>query len=308
MAEFEQVFEEDNRFLYSENEEHWDNWVLEFMETPAFDELSDYEQENMSDLGWILFREMEEQEINVVPFEWTERKVVEVVEKTIKTVLWETEEEFNGFKTTTLALMRFLVEEKQHLNKDADFLTQLTGLICSETTEYDEVRSFQLFSKELMKEAGKLGIDLAKNPERMDEIAERVNHNLEILERYAQFLEEYDGDEDKALAALENDEERKVVLDEIMETMIIPEDEFSERIMQQVLSKMQRLLKKYRGNQDKAFDELPLEEQRYMVTYMMQQQQEEERQMPVVRSEPKIGRNDPCPCGSGKKYKKCHGA
>ena len=28
----------------------------------------------------------------------------------------------------------------------------------------------------------------------------------------------------------------------------------------------------------------------------------------VVRAEPKVGRNDPCPCGSGKKYKKCHGA
>jgi uncharacterized protein YchJ len=28
---------------------------------------------------------------------------------------------------------------------------------------------------------------------------------------------------------------------------------------------------------------------------------------PVYRSEPKVGRNDPCPCGSGKKYKKCHG-
>ena len=27
----------------------------------------------------------------------------------------------------------------------------------------------------------------------------------------------------------------------------------------------------------------------------------------VVRSEAKIGRNDPCPCGSGKKYKKCCG-
>jgi len=24
-----------------------------------------------------------------------------------------------------------------------------------------------------------------------------------------------------------------------------------------------------------------------------------------VRTSPKIGRNDPCPCGSGKKYKKC---
>ena len=28
---------------------------------------------------------------------------------------------------------------------------------------------------------------------------------------------------------------------------------------------------------------------------------------PVRHSEKKVGRNDPCPCGSGKKYKKCHG-
>jgi preprotein translocase subunit SecA len=28
----------------------------------------------------------------------------------------------------------------------------------------------------------------------------------------------------------------------------------------------------------------------------------------VKRDSPKVGRNDPCPCGSGKKFKKCHGA
>jgi uncharacterized protein len=28
----------------------------------------------------------------------------------------------------------------------------------------------------------------------------------------------------------------------------------------------------------------------------------------IKREEPKVGRNDPCPCGSGKKYKACHGA
>lgn len=28
----------------------------------------------------------------------------------------------------------------------------------------------------------------------------------------------------------------------------------------------------------------------------------------VRRSEPKVGRNEPCPCGSGRKYKHCHGA
>ncbi|MEQ1796234.1 MAG: SEC-C metal-binding domain-containing protein [Nitrospira sp.] len=27
----------------------------------------------------------------------------------------------------------------------------------------------------------------------------------------------------------------------------------------------------------------------------------------MERVEDKVGRNDPCPCGSGKKYKKCHG-
>ena len=28
---------------------------------------------------------------------------------------------------------------------------------------------------------------------------------------------------------------------------------------------------------------------------------------PMVRGERKVGRNEPCPCGSGKKYKQCHG-
>ena len=29
---------------------------------------------------------------------------------------------------------------------------------------------------------------------------------------------------------------------------------------------------------------------------------------PFVRPLPKVGRNEPCPCGSGRKYKHCHGA
>jgi preprotein translocase subunit SecA len=36
--------------------------------------------------------------------------------------------------------------------------------------------------------------------------------------------------------------------------------------------------------------------------------EEEGKVKTVVRDQPKVGRNDPCPCGSGKKYKKCHGA
>ena len=33
----------------------------------------------------------------------------------------------------------------------------------------------------------------------------------------------------------------------------------------------------------------------------------EKNHTPIVNTEPKIGRNDPCPCGSGKKYKNCCG-
>ncbi|MGH8190997.1 MAG: SEC-C metal-binding domain-containing protein [Rhodanobacteraceae bacterium] len=29
---------------------------------------------------------------------------------------------------------------------------------------------------------------------------------------------------------------------------------------------------------------------------------------PIARSHPKVGRNDPCPCGGGKKFKNCCGA
>ena len=36
------------------------------------------------------------------------------------------------------------------------------------------------------------------------------------------------------------------------------------------------------------------------------QQMAEEKK--VIRATIKVGRNDPCPCGSGKKFKSCHGA
>ncbi len=37
------------------------------------------------------------------------------------------------------------------------------------------------------------------------------------------------------------------------------------------------------------------------------QPQGEQRTKQIVLEQPKVGRNEPCPCGSGKKYKKCHG-
>jgi preprotein translocase subunit SecA len=38
-----------------------------------------------------------------------------------------------------------------------------------------------------------------------------------------------------------------------------------------------------------------------------QDQVAEAKARPEIREQPKVGRNDPCPCGSGKKYKYCCG-
>lgn len=41
--------------------------------------------------------------------------------------------------------------------------------------------------------------------------------------------------------------------------------------------------------------------------FATEQEAEDDQHQPFVRKDPKIGRNDPCWCGSGKKFKQCHG-
>jgi uncharacterized protein len=41
--------------------------------------------------------------------------------------------------------------------------------------------------------------------------------------------------------------------------------------------------------------------------YKNGQAQRSRQALPFRRAKPKVGRNDPCPCGSGRKYKQCHG-
>ena len=59
-----------------------------------------------------------------------------------------------------------------------------------------------------------------------------------------------------------------------------------------------QLLEQSIDNQEK-YEELLLE--------ASENGEEAPKQQTVKRSTPKVGRNDPCPCGSGLKYKKCCG-
>ena len=44
-----------------------------------------------------------------------------------------------------------------------------------------------------------------------------------------------------------------------------------------------------------------------LVNPELAKKEENKVKVPIVNEGPKVGRNDPCPCGSGKKYKNCHG-
>jgi preprotein translocase subunit SecA len=54
-------------------------------------------------------------------------------------------------------------------------------------------------------------------------------------------------------------------------------------------------------------ERIEAERQRRQPLVMSHGTEAEEKVKPVKREGKKVGRNDPCPCGSGKKYKKCHG-
>ncbi len=70
------------------------------------------------------------------------------------------------------------------------------------------------------------------------------------------------------------------------------------------LSRYEKILEGFKdfffdGDEDEYYDEY-YDNNEFFHNY-------EEPRQPYVREQPKIGRNEPCPCGSGKKYKKCCG-
>jgi preprotein translocase subunit SecA len=64
---------------------------------------------------------------------------------------------------------------------------------------------------------------------------------------------------------------------------------------------------RYLGGGGSAPEEYLPDEEAMQAAAEQQERQRGTAQQPFHRAEAKIGRNDPCPCGSGKKYKNCHG-
>ena len=79
----------------------------------------------------------------------------------------------------------------------------------------------------------------------------------------------------------------------------------SERIREDTVSNLFHM--QIRSEEEARLQEREERRRQEETNRMIASHGETEKPKTVVRTEKKVGRNDPCPCGSGKKYKKCHG-
>jgi len=75
-----------------------------------------------------------------------------------------------------------------------------------------------------------------------------------------------------------------------------------------VLSKVQvRMPEEVEAMEEQRREEAERLAQRQFLSHQEVSLLEDDSESAAVSGERKVGRNDPCPCGSGKKYKQCHG-
>jgi preprotein translocase subunit SecA len=94
------------------------------------------------------------------------------------------------------------------------------------------------------------------------------------------------------------------------------------KMLERIKSEVTQILARVRIRSEEEVAALEAEQRRQAQSKQLQYQHAETRAIgddgdegaeasahgsQVVREGPKVGRNDPCPCGSGKKYKHCHG-
>jgi preprotein translocase subunit SecA len=84
--------------------------------------------------------------------------------------------------------------------------------------------------------------------------------------------------------------------------------EMFQALLDMIAEAVLRAVSRLRIKAEVSQDEFQHKETAQDLQYSGSDSGEERKKEPKRRAAPKVGRNDPCPCGSGKKYKKCCGA
>ena len=211
-------------------------------------------------------------------------------------------------------LEQLLVSKIFH--EEAMPLDMLQGLLCAVGSAPD-----------LIPPSSWLSVALGDNP--AYETAEQAKEILDLVMRfYGQTVQELDDGRGSTLYVFpdeEGEDDLATWCEGYLEGVVLSETDWYERgepeEVEELLFPFMLLSGRIREAAEEAGDSVPsLEEEREMqreaagsmgdsvmaiYSYWLDKRISH---APIRRDGPKVGRNDPCPCGSGKKYKSCHGS
>ena len=211
-------------------------------------------------------------------------------------------------------LEQLLVSKIFH--EEAMPLDMLQGLLCAVGSAPD-----------LIPPSSWLSVALGDNP--AYETAEQAKEILDLVMRfYGQTVQELDDGRGSTLYVFpdeEGEDDLATWCEGYLEGVVLSETDWYERgepeEVEELLFPFMLLSGRMREAAEEAGDSVPsLEEEREMqreaagsmgdsvmaiYSYWLDKRISH---APIRRDGPKVGRNDPCPCGSGKKYKSCHGS
>jgi len=262
------------------------------------------------------------------------QKAVEAQNFESRKHLLEYDDVMNKQRETVYGLRRQLLEGTDQKEFVLDAANRVVGWLVDSFCPKDQ-HADQWNMNGLYKEAwGRFGIDLKKQELTLDQkrLAELTSQLEDLVHKHYDEREEVWGSERMRL------HERMVML-QVVDTQwkdhLLTMDHLKEGISLRGYSQRDPLVEYKRESfelfeamMDRVEDETlrylylmrTPEEEEEMIRQYQQRKRREQREMQmigagavekpqqVIRREQKVGRNDPCPCGSGKKYKKCHGA
>ncbi len=234
--------------------------------------------------------------MTAITFKWAELKTLPEGEFFISQI--------EQCKDSIIAFLQFLSVQRLEIPNISEIIT----LIEEDYAAYissDKMKKTIYFLSDIYNSAIENGVDIY-NSHKMEKFINQKIEKVNIMHKFDDLVDKFGMD--KALQKL-NPRETNIVMAELSEGNEITEDNIDIELGKKL--QFETMMMQMRGDSDEKISQfikqLSQLEQNSLF-YVMQQEMKSHTDNGIpVRTEPKIGRNDPCFCGSGKKYKKCCG-
>jgi uncharacterized protein YecA (UPF0149 family) len=244
--------------------------------------------------------------------EGTEAAMTDVFQKTIAFL---DDDAFDELQLMMPPALRFLVSKG--ICTEGDVLVQKMTKIAEKMGSEEERENFGAFFKDFMDDARREQIDL-ENPVELAAFTEKWKAKQELMTRFYDRMDEVNKDFMAALESFEEEEKSIIAATIAHDSEHLYDPQKAQLALTKLSNRLNGKVPKDADAFERALQRHLNEEEQFQVMLYFQKMAEKEEhgyddddddepKETIRREEPKIGRNDPCPCGSGKKYKKCHG-